>query len=191
MDSNSPCPRTGCGRCSSKSRTQGSSVPESVRSELFAPEDAVLRDADIYVDRLYANAPTLGAALLVAQHLALRGRSEPRAGRRRRRDGQRSSARASAQPRGVVWRSTTDGRPILAQPAQLRAAARAARSLLRAVPRGAARNARRAARAFWLRDPARGPFDAVDGALDAHRPGRAPRRRRARHAAAAPAPIRA
>ena len=39
-------------------------VPDSVRSELLAPEDAVLKDADIYVDRLYQNAPRLGAALL-------------------------------------------------------------------------------------------------------------------------------
>ena len=45
----------------------GTAVPERVRAELLAPEDAMLRDADIYVDRLYQNAPRHGAALLVAR----------------------------------------------------------------------------------------------------------------------------
>jgi N-formylglutamate deformylase len=89
-------------------------VPESVRSELLAPEDAVLRDADIYVDKLYANAPRLGAALLTARI------SRYVVDLNRARDDVDAATvsdhptPAGAQPRGVVWRTTTDGRPILA-----------------------------------------------------------------------------
>src|SRR4051812_33716288 len=94
----------------------GLELPESVRTELIAPKDAGLRDADIYVDRLYANAASFGAALLVAsilRHVVDLNRAQddvdaaPVSGHQRA---------ASAQPRGVVWRSTTDGRPILAKP---------------------------------------------------------------------------
>ena len=42
-------------------------VPDAVKDELAAPQDALLRDADIYVDELYAQAPTHGAALLCAR----------------------------------------------------------------------------------------------------------------------------
>jgi N-formylglutamate amidohydrolase len=94
----------------------GLGVPEPIRSELIAPEDAVLHDADIFVDRLYANAPKLGAALLVARNSRYvvdlnRAQDDVDAGTVRGHP-----IAASAQPRGVVWRSTTDGRPILAKP---------------------------------------------------------------------------
>ncbi len=90
-------------------------VPESVRSELLAPEDAVLRDADIYVDKLYANAPRLGAVLLTARI------SRYVVDLNRARDDVDAATvsdhptPAGAHPRGVVWRTTTDGRPILAR----------------------------------------------------------------------------
>ncbi|HEX2676347.1 MAG TPA: N-formylglutamate amidohydrolase, partial [Polyangiales bacterium] len=42
-------------------------VPEAVRHELLAPEDALMRDADIYVDRLYEHSARAGATLLVAK----------------------------------------------------------------------------------------------------------------------------
>jgi N-formylglutamate deformylase len=94
----------------------GLQLPESVRSELVAPEDAMRRDADIHVDRLYANAPTLGAALLVAnvsRYVVDLNRAQDDV------DAGTVSGHPSAngaQPRGVVWRSTTDGRPILSRP---------------------------------------------------------------------------
>lgn len=94
----------------------GLDVPENVRGELIAPEDAMLRDADIFVDRLYAHAPALGAALLVARISRYvvdlnRAREDVDAATVSDHPGA-----AAAQPRGVVWRSTTDGRPILARP---------------------------------------------------------------------------
>jgi N-formylglutamate amidohydrolase len=94
----------------------GLQLPESVRSELVAPEDAMRRDADIYVDALYANAPSLGASLLVANVSRYvvdlnRAQDDVDAGTV---SGHPSAG--NAQPRGVVWRSTTDGRPILSRP---------------------------------------------------------------------------
>jgi N-formylglutamate deformylase len=94
----------------------GLTLPEAVRDELIAPEDAMRRDADIYVDQLYANAPSFGAALLtanVSRYVVDLNRAQDDV------DASTVSGHpsaASAQPRGVVWRSTTDGRPILAKP---------------------------------------------------------------------------
>jgi N-formylglutamate amidohydrolase len=94
----------------------GLSVPDDVRGELMAPKDALQRDADIHVDRLYENAWKLGAALLVAKI------SRYVVDLNRARDDVDAATvsdhptPAGAQPRGVVWRSTTDGRPILTRP---------------------------------------------------------------------------
>jgi N-formylglutamate amidohydrolase len=90
-------------------------VPDSVRSELLAPEDAVPRDADIYVDKLYQNAPKLGAALLtagVSRYVVDLNRAQDDVDAATVSD---HPTPAGAQPRGVIWRTTTDGRPILAR----------------------------------------------------------------------------
>lgn len=94
----------------------GTTVPEVMADELSAPPDALLRDADIFVDDLYANAPSLGAALLcarVSRYVVDLNRAQD----------DFDSATVSdhptppgAQPRGVVWRATTDGRPLLRRP---------------------------------------------------------------------------
>ena len=44
----------------------GLAVPEVVRDSLTVPRDVLLRDSDIYVDKLYEGAPTFGATLLAA-----------------------------------------------------------------------------------------------------------------------------
>ena len=93
----------------------GTAVPERVRAELLAPEDAMLRDADIYVDRLYQNAPRHGAALLVARisrYVVDLNRAQDDLDAATVSD---HPTPAGAQPRGVIWRTTTDGRPILAR----------------------------------------------------------------------------
>lgn len=94
----------------------GTHVPEPVLEELVVPADALLRDADIYVDELFANAPHHGAALLcanVSRFVVDLNRAQD----------DFDSATVSdhptapfAQPRGVVWRATTDGRPLLRRP---------------------------------------------------------------------------
>ena len=91
-------------------------VPDSVKSELAAPPDALMRDADIYVDELYANAPSLGAALLcsrVSRYVVDLNRAQDDVDSATVSD---HPAPVGAQPRGVVWRATTDGRPVLTRP---------------------------------------------------------------------------
>jgi N-formylglutamate deformylase len=95
----------------------GLTIPEPLEDEILATLDVRKRDADLYVDELFALAPEAGAALLCARlsryvadlnrapdDLELDG--EPGA------NGFRALSRGS-QPRGVVWRVTTDGRPAL------------------------------------------------------------------------------
>ncbi len=91
-------------------------IPEEIADEYVAPRDAIMRDADIYVDELYANAPALGATLLracVSRYVVDLNRDQ----------GDVDAATVpdhphpvTLQPRGVVWRATTDGRPILKRP---------------------------------------------------------------------------
>lgn len=99
----------------------GTIVPAAVSDEVVAPEDALLRDADIYVDQLYANAPSLGAALLcarVSRFVVDLNRAQDDFDSATVND--HPSAQV-AQPRGVVWRATTDGRPLLRRPLSLSA----------------------------------------------------------------------
>ena len=94
----------------------GLSVPPELRSALLAPEEALKRDADIYVDRLYARAPQHGAALLVShlsRYVVDLNRASDDLDLATVAD--HPSARGT-QPRGVVWRATTDGRPVLPRP---------------------------------------------------------------------------
>ena len=91
-------------------------VPEAVQDELSAPADALLRDADIYVDELYAHAPNLGATLLcstVSRYVVDLNRAQDDVDSATVSD---HPAPVGAQPRGVVWRATTDGRPVLRRP---------------------------------------------------------------------------
>jgi N-formylglutamate deformylase len=81
---------------------------------LAAPGRAIGQDADLYVDELYANAPRLGATLLVAhasRYVCDLNRSESDI------DGlavQGGSARSA--PHGLIWRATTDNQASLSAP---------------------------------------------------------------------------
>jgi N-formylglutamate deformylase len=94
----------------------GTAIPLAVQDELSAPHDALLRDADIFVDELYADAPNLGAALLcarVSRYVVDLNRAQDDFDSATVSD---SAATLGTQPRGVVWRATTDGRPVLRKP---------------------------------------------------------------------------
>jgi N-formylglutamate deformylase len=94
----------------------GLAVPDDVLDVLAAPLDALMRDADLYVDKLYANAPGRGARLLVShvsRYVVDLNRDRGDVDRGTVSD---HPAPVSSQPRGVVWRATTDGRPVLRRP---------------------------------------------------------------------------
>jgi N-formylglutamate deformylase len=94
----------------------GLEVPPELEPEIETTPFAVLRDSDIYVDRLYEHAPAHGATLLVSRVSRYvvdlnRGPDEV------------DSAAVPRHPkarhipaRGVVWRARTDGTPLLRAP---------------------------------------------------------------------------
>ncbi len=94
----------------------GLQIPTEVEHELDASPLAVLRDSDLYVDQLYARAPSFGATLLVSRVSRYvvdlnRGPDDV------------DSAAVPRHPkarhipaRGVVWRACTDGTPLLHAP---------------------------------------------------------------------------
>ena len=79
----------------------------------IAPARSIARDADLYVDRLFQDAPSEGATLVVANTSRFvvdlnRGEDDW--------DGEAVEGGGRAPwPRGLVWRLTTDGDPILAE----------------------------------------------------------------------------
>ena len=94
----------------------GLEVPDDLREPLIASVVQRQRDADLFVDRIYARAPAIGAALLVARlsryvcdlnrdpddvdAQTVPGMLRPR----------------ESAPRGFVWRLTTDETPAISRP---------------------------------------------------------------------------
>src|SRR6185369_15711755 len=78
-----------------------------------APARSIARDADLHVDALFEDAPSEGATLLVAHTSRLvvdlnRGESDV--------DGEAvEGGGRTPWPRGLVWRLTTDGDPVLSE----------------------------------------------------------------------------
>ncbi len=87
--------------------------PQSLAS-LIAPARSLVRDADLYVDELYQDAPIEGATLLVAhvsRYVCDLNRSES--------DVDAAAVDGGggrAAPHGLVWRTTTDDQPALGAP---------------------------------------------------------------------------
>ena len=94
----------------------GIHVPAAYLANLVAPARSIGRDADLYVDELYADAPLEGATLLVAhtsRYVLDLNRAEGDLDNEAVVGGQANGAR---MPRGLIWRLTTDGEPALGQP---------------------------------------------------------------------------
>jgi N-formylglutamate amidohydrolase len=87
--------------------------PESLAT-LAAPARCIGQDADLYVDELYANAPNLGATVLVAhtsRYVCDLNRAETDLDSLAAR-----GAPARSAPHGLIWRSTTENQPALQGP---------------------------------------------------------------------------
>lgn len=92
----------------------GLAVDATVLSTLLAPANALGRDADLFVDELFQDAPSEGAALLVShvsRYVVDLNRAELDYDALAVEGG---SARVS--PHGLIWRTTTEGRSALAGP---------------------------------------------------------------------------
>jgi N-formylglutamate amidohydrolase len=87
--------------------------PEAL-AYVVAPARSIARDADLYVDEIFADAPASGASLLAARmsrYLVDLNRAEDDYDGRSvvgGPDGER--------PRGVVWRLSSEGAPVLREP---------------------------------------------------------------------------
>lgn len=93
----------------------GLEVDPETLATLAAPARAIGRDADLYVDGLYADAPAAGATLLVAhlsRYVVDLNRAET--------DVDAAVVEGGPRPlralRGVVWRLSSDGAPSLTAP---------------------------------------------------------------------------
>jgi N-formylglutamate amidohydrolase len=91
-------------------------IPDDVEGQIEATPTSVLRDSDIYVDKLYQRAPEHGATLLVSRVSRYvvdlnRGPDEVDVAAVPRHPKARH-----IPARGVVWRARTDGTPLLRAP---------------------------------------------------------------------------
>jgi N-formylglutamate amidohydrolase len=92
----------------------GLELDAQVLATLSAPAQSIARDADLYVDELYADAPDCGATLLAARmsrYVCDLNRSEHDVDRD---TVQGASGRTS--PHGLIWRLTTENRAAVAFP---------------------------------------------------------------------------
>lgn len=92
----------------------GLSVDPESMATLVAPTHSLGRDADLFVDDLYADAPDVGATLLVShvsRYVCDLNRAETDVDPLTVEGGTARSA-----PHGVIWRVTTENRPALMRP---------------------------------------------------------------------------
>jgi N-formylglutamate deformylase len=94
----------------------GISVPDIERKLLSATEDTLLRDADLFVDRLYANAPRRGASLVAAEisrYVVDLNRATDDVDREAVPE---HPSPKPELPRGLIWRLSTEGKVVLTRP---------------------------------------------------------------------------
>src|ERR1700722_3064280 len=90
-------------------------VPPEHTKGLLATVRAITRDADLYVDELYADAPSEGATLLVA-NVSRYVVDLNRADHDFDADAVQGGVRDARMPRGLIWRLTTDGERAVGVP---------------------------------------------------------------------------
>lgn len=94
----------------------GLGLPDDVRATLSVDAGALRRDADLYVDRLFRDASTVGATVLAAnlsRYVVDLNRHHDDIDEWSVRG---VRGRGGEFPRGVIWRETGDGRPALRSP---------------------------------------------------------------------------
>ncbi len=90
----------------------GTRIPAEDAAMIAADRRTMLRDADLYVDRLYANAPELGAAMVastVSRYVLDVNRSSADVDARVCPE---LSNPAAENPRALIWRLSTDATPV-------------------------------------------------------------------------------
>lgn len=97
----------------------GEWIPEEVRDEMVIGEKILRRDLDLYVDRLWADVPKLGATLLaanVSRYVVDLNRAADDVSPETVAGAERIFRPGYYQDRGVVWRTTTAKTPVMESP---------------------------------------------------------------------------
>lgn len=94
----------------------GTFVPAEDRATLGADERTLLRDADLFVDRLWQRAPALGCALLVARYSRYVLDLNRAPGDVDREVCPEIDLPSRTNPRGLIWRISTEGKNVLPRP---------------------------------------------------------------------------
>lgn len=97
----------------------GTFVPEIERHLLSATEDTLLRDADLFVDRLYANAPRRGGSLVAAEISRYVVDLNRHVDDVDREAVPEHPSPKPELPRGLLWRLSTEGKVVLTRPLTL------------------------------------------------------------------------
>ncbi len=97
----------------------GERIPDKVRREMVVGDRMLRRDLDLYVDQLWADAPERGATLVasnVSRYVVDLNRAPDDISSEAVEGGTAKHKPGYYQDRGVVWRNTTGGRPVMAEP---------------------------------------------------------------------------
>jgi N-formylglutamate amidohydrolase len=97
----------------------GEWIPDEVKREMVVGDQVFRRDLDLYVDRLWAEAPDQGATLVasnVSRYVVDLNRAPDDVTPRIVEGGETKDEPGYYQDRGVVWRNTTGGTPVMDEP---------------------------------------------------------------------------
>lgn len=94
----------------------GEWIPDEVLDEMTVGDQVLRRDLDLYVDQLWKDAPELGATLIrskVSRYVVDLNRAEDDVSPRTVVGATKIDRPGYYHDRGVVWRTTTDGTPVM------------------------------------------------------------------------------
>lgn len=94
----------------------GTHIPDEDRAAVGADHRTVLRDADLFVDRLWQRAPKLGAALVVATHSRYVLDLNRAPADVDREVCPELEVPSRPNPRALIWRVSTEGKAVLPRP---------------------------------------------------------------------------
>lgn len=94
----------------------GEWIPEEVAREMTVKNQILKRDLDLYVDQIWQDAPTFGATLIasnVSRYVLDLNRADDDVSPRTVKGAVAIDRPGYYKDRGVVWRTTTDGTPVM------------------------------------------------------------------------------
>lgn len=97
----------------------GEWIPEEAAREMIVGDRLLRRDLDLYVDQFWSEAPSCGATLVVSnvsRYVVDLNRAPDDVSPAAVEGGEKTYEPGYYQERGVVWRETTDGTPVMAEP---------------------------------------------------------------------------